>query len=431
MKFAADFHLHSKYSRATSKAMSLENLRKWALRKGIKVLGTGDFTHPAWFQELRTKLKPAAPGLYCLKESYCQKDFAFRSHAKDAEPYFICVTELSNIFSRGRRTYRIHNLIFAPSLEIVEKINAKLAWQGNLKSDGRPILGMDVKDLAKILFDISDEIMLIPAHAWTPWFSVFGSASGFDSLDDCFGSFARHIFAIETGLSSDPEMNWRLSSLDKITLISNSDAHSPENLGREGNILNCELSYQGIKKALQDGDEKQFPLTLEFFPHEGKYHYDGHRNCEISFAPEESAKYKNICPKCGRPLTLGVLHRVNKLADRKEGRRPENHPQFKNIIPLHQIIGEALDKSPASKMVEEEYLNIVSAAESEFAALLQIPLEEVQKITSPVICEAIKRMREGKVYIKPGYDGVYGVVKIFQPEERKNLSNLHPQAKLF
>jgi len=431
MKFVADFHLHSRYSRATSKVMDLENLRRWALRKGIKVLGTADFTHPAWFKELRSKLELVKDGLYQLKKKYCQNDPAFNNYSENLEPFFICVTELSNIFSREGKTYRTHNLIFAPSFEIVEKINARLAWQGNLKADGRPILGMDVKDLLKTLFDISGEIMVIPAHAWTPWFSVFGSASGFDSLEDCFGPWAKKIFAIETGLSSDPEMNWRLSSLDKISLISNSDAHSPDNLGREGNVFNCEISYSGIKKALLEGEEGQFPLTLEFFPHEGKYHYDGHRNCNVCFAPEESEKYNNICPKCGKPLTLGVLHRVKKLADRQEGKRPPHHPQFKCIIPLLQIISEALERTPASKVVMREYLKIINATGNEFAALLQTPFEEIQKITFPIVCEAIKRMREGRVYIKPGYDGVYGTVKIFDPEERKRFATFQSQARLF
>ena len=306
MKFAADFHIHSKYSRATSPQMDLENLDKWAKIKGIKVLGTGDFTHPEWFKNLEEKLEPAEAGLFKLKNS-------------DSPTRFILTSEISCI-----------------SFKTAEKINTQLAKIGNLRADGRPILGLDAKELAKIVLDADKDCAVIPAHAWTPWFAIFGSKSGFDSVEECFEEYSKHIYAIETGLSSDPAMNWRLSQLDKVALISNSDAHSPHKIGREANVFDTEINYQSIFDAIKYKDPKKFLYTIEFFPEEGKYHYDGHRLCNLSLSPAESKKYNNICPRCAKPLVIGVLNRVEELADRPERFRPKNAIPFKSLIPLEE-----------------------------------------------------------------------------------------------
>jgi len=402
MKFIADFHIHSKYSRATSKDMDLESLDKWAKIKGIKVLGTGDFTHPEWFKNLKEKLTPAEPGLFRLK----------------SETRFILTSEISCIYTKNNKVRKIHVLIFAPSLTVVEKINAHLNLIGNIKSDGRPILGLDAKALAKIVLEISPDCFIVPAHAWTPWFSIFGSKSGFDSIEECFEEYSKYIYAIETGLSSDPPMNWRLSALDKIALISNSDAHSPQKIGREANVFDTDLSYSAIVGAIKDKDPRRFLYTIEFFPEEGKYHYDGHRACEISLAPFESKKYNNICPTCGKPLTIGVMNRVDELADKKEGK---GTIPFKSLVPLGEIIAESLAVTIASKRVGVEYHNLIKKLGSEFNVLLTATKQELIGVTSPEIAEGIIRAREGKVSITPGYDGVYGHVTIFSKGEQKNI----------
>jgi uncharacterized protein (TIGR00375 family) len=409
MKFIADLHLHSKYSRATSPRMDLENLDKWARLKGIKVLGTGDFTHPQWFQNLKTKLEPEALGLFKLKNS-------------NSATRFILTTEISCIYSKKGRVRKIHIVILVPSFPIVEKINANLGWIGNLKADGRPILGLDAKELAKIVLNISKDNLVVPAHIWTPWFSLFGSRSGFDSMEECFEDLAKYIFACETGLSSDPVMNWRISALDKISLISNSDAHSPEKIGREANVFDTDLSYSGIIEAIKSKDPQKFLYTIEFFPQEGKYHYDGHRNCNISLSPQESKKYNNICPRCGRPLTIGVLNRVDELADREEGFEPKEAIPFKSLIPLEEIIAEALGTAPGTKQTREEYKNLVKQVGNEFKVLLEAPPAELEKFTFPEVVEGIIRVREGKVFIEPGYDGVYGKIGIFKKGEQKEIS---------
>jgi len=295
MKFIADFHLHSKYSRATSKDMDLENLDKWSKIKGIKVLGTGDFTHPEWLKNLKEKLEPVETGLFKLKNS-------------DSETRFILTTEISCIYSKNSRIRKIHTIIFAPSFEVVEKINAHLGWIGNLAADGRPILGLDVKELAKIVLNASEDCLVVPAHLMTPWFSLFGSKSGFNSLQECFEEYSEYIFAGETGLSANPSMLWRMPDGRKITLISNSDSHSPSHIGREANVFDTEINYPAILEAIKSKNPQKFLCTIEFFPEEGKYHYDGHRLCGISLAPQESKKYNNICPNCGKPLTIGVLN---------------------------------------------------------------------------------------------------------------------------
>lgn len=407
MQIIADFHIHSKYSRATSKEMDVETLGKWADIKGINLLGTGDFTHPAYFCSLKSKLESEGNGFFRLKE-------------KNANAKFILTAEVSNIFSQGsKKGRRIHNLIFAPSFEAVIKINSKLEKRGKLSSDGRPIFGFPAKELVKMIMDISDECMIIPAHAWTPWFSVFGANSGFDSIEECFGEESKYIYAIETGLSSDPAMNWRVSALDKISLISNSDAHSPKKLGREANVFDCEFSYSEIMKVLKEKDTKKFLYTIEFFPEEGKYHYDGHRNCKVLLTPAETKKHNYICPNCNGKITVGVMHRVEVLADREKGFIPKKAIPYKSLVPLQEIIAECLGFGVDSGAVVNEYKRVVSLGGSEFKILLDLEQDDLKKIASPKIVDGIMRIRKGKVSITPGYDGEYGKVKIFEAEEEK------------
>jgi uncharacterized protein (TIGR00375 family) len=431
MQYICDFHIHSKYSRATSKDTDIENLNKWARIKGVNVLATGDFTHPLWLKELKEVLEPAENGLYKFKIQKSKikngNGFAFNgNHNHQPEVRFILNTEISSIYSKNGKTRKIHNLVFAPSFEVVEKINTHLGWIGNLKSDGRPILGLDAKELAKIVFNISPECMIIPAHAWTPWFSIFGSFSGFNSIEECFEEYTKNIFAIETGLSSDPEMNWRLSKLDKITLISNSDAHSPAKIGREVNILEGEeISYNLIKEAIKSGayadnsSKLRIIKTIEFFPEEGKYHWDGHRNCDLCLNPEESLKYNNLCPRCGKPLTIGVMNRVCQLADRKTGEKPEKFIPFERMIPLEEIIADVLGMGTGTKGVLEHYKNLIKGLGNEFKVLLSATKGEIASLSMPEIAEAIERVREGKISIKPGYDGEFGKISVFGKDEER------------
>lgn len=412
MEFIADFHIHSKYSRATSPQMGLEGLAKWAKIKGIKILGTGDFTHPEWFDNLKEKLEPAEEGLFKLKAA----------GRGEGETRFILTSEISCIYSKGGRTRKIHIIVFAPDLKTVEKINTHLGWIGNLKADGRPILGLDAKELAKVVLSISESCLIVPAHIWTPWFSLFGSKSGFDSIEECFEEYSKYIFAGETGLSSNPEMNWRLSALDRITLISNSDSHSVQKIGREANVFDAELSYPAIIEAIKEKDPQKFLYTIEFFPQEGKYHYDGHRLCGISLSPQESKKYNNLCPNCGKPLTIGVLNRIEKLADRPEGFSSPNAIPFKSLIPLEQIIADAINQGVGTIQGDREYKNLIEKFNSEFEVLLNASREDLEKFTLPEIALGIIRVREGKVFIEPGYDGVYGKIKIFSEGEQKKLS---------
>ncbi|MCK5044181.1 DNA helicase UvrD [Candidatus Parcubacteria bacterium] len=405
MRFIGDFHLHSKYSRATSKNMDLEHMDEWAKIKGIEVLTAADFTHPEWFAELREKLEPAEQGLYRLNGS---------------ETRFILTTEISCIYSKGGKVRKIHIVIFAPSFEVVKKINGQLAKIGNLKADGRPILGLDAKELAKIALDVSEDCLIVPAHIYTPWFSLFGSRSGFDSIEECFENYTKYIFAGETGLSSDPPMSWRNSNLDKMTLISNSDAHSLPKIGREANIFEGEMNYKSIVSAIKrEPGKTKLVSTIEFYPEEGKYHYDGHRDCDICLTPQESKKYNNICPVCGRSLVIGVLNRIEDLADRKKGFKPKGAIPFKSLVPLSEIIAESLGLGVNTKGVNKEYQNLIKNLGSEFKILLEIPLGELKNFTLPEIAEAIIRVREGKVRIEPGYDGVFGKIKIFSEAERE------------
>ncbi|MDP2934536.1 MAG: endonuclease Q family protein [bacterium] len=431
MQYICDFHIHSKYSRATSKETNIENLNKWARIKGVNVLATGDFTHPLWLKELKETLEPAENGLYKFKnhKSKAKNNNGFGlngNHNHQPEVRFILNTEISSIYSKNGKTRKVHNLVFAPSFEVAEKINTHLGWIGNLKSDGRPILGLDCKELAKIVFNISPECMIIPAHAWTPWFSIFGSFSGFNSIEECFEEYTKNIFAIETGLSSDPEMNWRWSKLDKITLISNSDAHSPAKIGREVNILEGEeISYNLIKEAIKSGayadnsSKLRMVKTIEFFPEEGKYHWDGHRNCDLCLEPEESLKYNNLCPRCGKPLTIGVMNRVCQLADRPAGEKPEKFIPFQRMIPLEEIIADVLGIGTGTKRVLAHYKNLIKGVGNEFKVLLSATKGEIVSSSMPEIAEAIERVRQGRISIQPGYDGEFGKISVFGENEER------------
>ncbi len=449
MKIVADLHIHSKHARAVSQNMVLEELDRWADDKGIQVMGTGDFTHPAWLKEIKEKLEPAEPGLFRLRNKFKLKTM------KDtfAETRFMLTAEVSSIYSRGGRTRRVHNLIFAPDIATVKKITHALSLVGNLKSDGRPIIGIDSEELLKLVLESGEGrvassrrggtrnddsgAVLVPAHAWTPWFSVFGSMSGFDSLEECFGDYAKYIFAIETGLSSDPSMNWRVSALDRVALISNSDSHSLQRIGRECNIFDCQLSYDGIISAIKDGiplvrNMKHqsnivspvgdcFLETLEFFPEEGRYHYDGHRLCGITWTPEETKRHNGICSKCEQRVTVGVANRVASLADRPEGFRDGRRVPFRNLVSLDTIIGEAFDLGSKTKTVYKEYEKLIIAFGSELNVLMDARPSAIATASTSIIAEGVERMRAGKISITPGYDGEYGIIKIFNAKERKAI----------
>ncbi|HVN97222.1 MAG TPA: endonuclease Q family protein [Syntrophorhabdaceae bacterium] len=423
MRFIADLHIHSSYSRSTSKELTPEMLWKWAQIKGITVLGTGDFTHPAWFKELAQKLEPLSNGLFRLRTEFQNQTVP---DLCAADVFFLLTTEISCIYRKKDRTRKVHCLIFVPDLESVMRISAALARIGNLKADGRPILGLDAKELLKIVIDANPEAVFVPAHAWTPHFSVFGAVSGFDSLEECFEELTPRIYAIETGLSSDPPMNWRLSALDGITLISNSDAHSPAKLGREANIFDSDLSYTAMMEAIRT--RKGFLGTIEFFPEEGKYHHDGHRTCKVRLSPKETIAADYVCPVCGKKVTVGVLHRVEKLADRDLAMRPKGAPPYYSLIPLAEIIAEALDVGVGSRAVDREYQNLIGKLGNEFKILMDVPLHDIERVGSPLICEAIARVREGNVHIAAGYDGEYGTIRIFKGAERIKIRG---QATLF
>jgi len=403
-RFIADLHVHSKYSRATSRDMQPETLAQWAELKGIKVLGTGDFTHPTYFAELRAKLEPQSNGLLGLIKG------ANRT-------YFLLTAEVSNIFSDRGKTRKIHTLIFAPDFDAAERINGRLERMGRLSADGRPIFGFPVRELVKTVLGISDRCLVIPAHAWTPWFSLFGANSGFDSLEECFGEESKHIHAIETGLSSDPEMNWRLSALDPITLISNSDAHSPSRIGREANVFAGEPNGQEMLEAIRQKDRSKFLFTIEFYPEEGKYHYDGHRACGIVFSPAETKRNNYLCPVCKKKLTVGVMHRVESLADRPVGAMPPGGIPSVHLVPLEEIIAAALEQGVNTAAVEREYQRMISQGGSEFNILLDLSPSDLASFCSPRILEGILRVREGRLRIIPGHDGTYGKIQIFIGEE--------------
>ena len=428
MIFSADFHIHSRFSRATSKTLDFEKLYIAAQLKGITVIGTGDFTHPKWFAEIKQKLEPAEPGLFRLKKEIAQYCDGMVPSACHQKVRFMLVTEISCIYKKNDKTRKNHNLIFLPDLHAVERFNSTLDRVGNIQSDGRPILGLDAKDLLDILLNTDDNGFLVPAHIWTPWFSVLGSKSGFNTIDECFEDLTAHIYAVETGLSSDPPMNWRISSLDRFTLISNSDAHSPNKLGREANLFNTDLSYFSIHSSIRSGNPDAFIGTVEFFPEEGKYHLDGHRKCKIRMLPKETLRHRGNCPECGKPLTLGVLYRVEALSDRPENYQPENRPTYTNLVPLNEVLSEIMGFGPATKRVMNTYRSLLERFGSEFNILLHINDRELEENGIPLLGEAIKRMRQGNISLTPGYDGLFGSIKLFESGEREKLTG---QSSLF
>jgi len=423
-QYLADFHIHSRYSRATSKALTPRHLAAWARYKGLTVVGCGDFTHPKWLGEVAGQLVPDGTGLFRLDE---RENLSAEIPWLGGEPLtsrarFILTAEISSIYKRGGKVRKVHNIVFAPSLEAAKKLNAKLAMVGNLESDGRPILGLDSRNLLEMVLETDPLAFLVPAHVWTPWFSLFGSKSGFDSIEECFGDLAREVFALETGLSSDPDMNRLLSALDRFRLISNSDAHSGEKLGRECNIISGDPSYEGIYRALRgEGVGPKFLGTVEFFPEEGKYHLDGHRECGVVMEPTETKSRGGLCPVCGKPLTFGVLHRVLELADRQVPVTPEGMPGFTSLIPLDEIVGEILDVGPKTGKVKAMLARIHRAFGPELTVLRHVPTDVLGKFYAP-LGEAVSRMRRGQVYREPGFDGQYGRIRVFSAEERRDLA---------
>ncbi|RCV55146.1 UvrD-helicase domain-containing protein [Marinitenerispora sediminis] len=430
MVFHADLHIHSKYSRACSKDCDLEHLAWWAARKGISVVGTGDFTHPAWREELRDLLVPAEPGLFRLRPDIEARIARTLPPICRKLPRFMLSVEISTIYKRAERTRKVHHLLYAPTMAAAEAITADLAKIGNLASDGRPILGLDSRDLLEITLASDPGSYLVPAHVWTPWFSALGSKSGFDAIADCYADLAGHVFAVETGLSSDPAMNWMVSSLDSYTLVSNSDAHSPPMLAREATRFDTDLDYYAIRRALETGEG--FRGSVEFFPEEGKYHLDGHRKCDVRFEPETTREHGGRCPVCGRPLTVGVFHRVHELADRAEGYRVPGAADFTNLVPLPEIVGEILRVGPKSKRVQGEVARVVAALGSELDILATTPLDEVTRIGGERLGEAISRLRRGAVIREAGYDGEYGTIRMFEPGELSSGRGLtlfdHPES---
>jgi DNA helicase-2/ATP-dependent DNA helicase PcrA len=420
VRYIADLHIHSPYSRATSKSSNLAGLAAWSAVKGIDVIGTGDFTHPGWFRELRENLKPAEPGFFKLKNDDIPQILEAVPTDK-AQCRFILTAEISSIYKSHGSVRKIHNILFVPDFDSASKINTRLASIGNIESDGRPILGLDAHDLLEIVLESAPDGFLVPAHIWTPWFSLFGSKSGFDSIDECFGDLSKYIFALETGLSSDPEMNRLVSALDRFTLISNSDCHSPGKLGREANIFACGFNFFSMRDALKNPTVGGFQGTIEFFPEEGKYHHDGHRKCGINLNPQETKKVGGICPVCSRPLTIGVMHRVMELADRELPYFPSGSPGYYSLIPLTEVLGEIFSRGPATKTVMNEYGKIIRMFDSEFNLLLNVSVGEISERYSPVLGEAVKRIRKGKVVRRAGFDGEFGVIKVFENGELKEL----------
>ena len=421
MEFIADLHIHSYLSRATAKNLNLEHLNLWAQLKGITAVGTGDFTHPQWFSELSQKLEPAEDGLFSLRSEHAAQTADMVPTSCRGPVRFILSGEISSIYKKGGKTRKVHNVVFVPGLEVAERLNQKLDRIGNIASDGRPILGLDSKRLLEIVLETSEDAFLIPAHIWTPWFSVLGSKSGFDSIEECFEDLTPQIFAVETGLSSDPAMNWRVSSLDGLALVSNSDAHSPANLGREANLFNTELSYSAMRDALRSGDPKRFLGTLEYFAEEGKYHFDGHRKCGVRLSPLETMQNKGLCPVCGKPVTIGVLYRVEELADRKAGERPQTSHPYTSLLPLTDVLSEVFQVGPKSKKVANAFRTLVERLGPEFEILRKSPIETLERHGPPLLAEAIKRMRSKEVHIAAGYDGEFGTISLFDEEERSHL----------
>ena len=419
MEVIADLHIHSKYSRAVSQQMVIPEIASWAAKKGIKLVGTGDWTHPLWLRELKENLEEAGEGVYTPKKGV-------------RDVFFLLSTEISSIYTQDGKPHRIHNLVLAPSFPVVEEINNRLRGRGvNLFSDGRPITGLSSIELCGIVFSVSKDCLVIPAHIWTPWYSLYGSNSGFDSLKECFGEFADQIYAIETGLSSDPAMNWRIEELDNRSIVSFSDAHSPQKLGREATVFEMEekktLEYEDIRRAIK---EQKISYTIEFYPEEGKYHYTGHRKCGVKQSPEETRRLGETCPVCGRHLTVGVMHRVEELASQPAGYRPASRPPYKMLVPLVEILSEALGGGISSQIVESEYNHLTENFGSEFAVLLKTPIEEIAKIAGEKVAEGIKKVRSREIVVDPGYDGVFGAVKIWSGEKPSSAKASERQGQM-
>lgn len=456
-KFVADLHLHSSYARATSRNLNFDTLVEWAKLKGVNLLSSADFTHPIWWQETKKVLRESS-------------SLGFYEYGGVS---FVLGTEISCIYTQGGSQRRIHCLLFFPEKNNVDKFNTNLSQKANLQSDGRPILGLSAKQLLELALSVNEKAIFIPAHVWTPWFSLYGSNSGFDSIEECFGDLAKYVYAVETGLSSDPEMNWRIKELDTKSIVSFSDLHSVQKMGREATVFDTEFNYDGLLAALKSAqitDQSIFSvsnsreisrleltqhksslgivkskktnpqpvsgkiaLTVEFFPEEGKYHYTGHRNCKVRHSPDQSDRLGFICPKCKRKLTVGVMHRVEELADknRSEGYKPENRPPFKRLVPLLEILTEVFGVQTASQKVLNEYYRLVKTFGSELAILLKVSLEDIEKEVSVFkIVESIKRVRQGNILVDPGYDGVYGTVKIWPDQVNSNKKQGMPIQKV-
>lgn len=408
MKMIADLHIHSRFSMATSKEGTPENLDFWARKKGISLIGTGDFTHPVWREELKERLVSEGNGLYRLRDAYVKEE----SRKFPGEgTRFVVSGEISSIYKKNGKTRKVHNVILLPSLEAADAMAQRLEKIGNIHSDGRPILGLDSHDLLEMMLDVCPEGILIPAHIWTPHFSVLGAKSGFDSVEECFEELAPYIHALETGLSSDPVMNWRISKLDRYQLVSNSDAHSPSKLGREANLLDIDCSYEGLYQAIQTGQGLEG--TVEFFPEEGKYHFDGHRKCGISLSPVEAERLGGICPVCGKKLTMGVDHRVEQLADREEGFVKEDGKKYESLVPLPEVISACMGYSTASKKVQGCFEQMLQTLGTEFDILRNVPSEDIKSCAGERIAEGIENVRTGNVKRIPGYDGEYGKIELF------------------
>jgi uncharacterized protein (TIGR00375 family) len=421
MDYCADLHTHSPYSRATSPESSLAGLAAWGRVKGITVIASGDFTHPEWFRRLKDELVPAEPGLFRLKDEAGAISPLVGVTPLSAPVRFLLSAEISSIYKRHGKVRKVHNLLYVPDFDAAERINQRLAGIGNISSDGRPILGLDSRNLLEILLELAPEGFLVPAHIWTPWFSLFGSRSGFDDIEECFGDLTNYIFALETGLSSDPDMNRLVSALDRFALISNSDCHSPSKLGREVNLFSTGLDFFSLRDAIRGNRRETFRGTVEFFPEQGKYHNDGHRACQVCLAPNETRALAGLlCPVCGRPLTVGVHHRVLDLSDREQPFHRPDAPLVFSLMPLPDVLSELLGVGPSSKEVMLQYSRAIARFGSEFNLLLQTALDEIDH-ASPLLAEAVSRMRSGHVMRKPGYDGEFGVIRLFEGHERERL----------
>lgn len=402
-RFFADFHIHSRYSAATSPELTLPNIAQTADAKGVGLITTGDFTHPLYFSEIQNLLEPAGEGIFRMRDG-------------KSKVRFILTVEVNHIFERHGKIKKVHQILFAPSLEIAGELNRRLASWGDLADDGRPVLKREAKDLVKLALDLHSDCVIVPAHIWTPWFSLLGSEFGFESLEECYGEEAKNIFALETGLDSDPAMNRRMPELDRITCLSNSDAHSLDRIGREASEFDCAMNYFEIVDAIRTADSKRFVSTIEYFPSQGKYYYDGHRKCKVSLSPRETREHDYICPQCSRRLTLGVLHQVERLGGRSAEAAPQNKIPFQHVVALREIVADALNKSVDSDAVHAQYSKLIHRRGGELEILLATPEDLLYKEAGAAIAERILKMRRGEVEIVPGYDGVYGEIKILQPK---------------